>query len=117
MSLTNGVDKIVKIETIESSFFIIGTFKAVFTVKIKMTMGPKSAKGVTSPYLKYAAGGKPRGVWVSAIELLSRAVGVQSAAELRNVLPASFQLLEESRHRLVNMQLTEGINTIHASKE
>ena len=68
-----------------------------------MTMGPKSAKGVTSPYLKYAAGGKPGGVWVSAVELLSRAVGVQSAAELRNVLPASIQLLEESRHRLVNM--------------
>ena len=75
-----------------------------------MTMGFKSAKGVTSPYLKYAAGGKPRGVWVSAIELLSRAVGVQSAAELRNVLPASIQLLEESRHRLVNMQLTEDLN-------
>ena len=75
-----------------------------------MTMGPKSAKGVTSPYLKYAAGGKRRGVWVSAIELLSRAVGVQSAAELRNVLPASIQLLEESRHRLVNMQLTEDLN-------
>ena len=82
-----------------------------------MTMGPKSAKGVTSPYLWYTAGGKPGGVWVPAVELLSCAVGVQSAAELGNVLPASSQLLEESRHRLVNMQLTEGINTIHASKE
>ena len=119
MSLTNGVDKIVKIETIESSFFIIGTFKAVFTEKIKMTMDFKSVKGVTSPYLWYTAGGPAGGVWVPAVELLSCAVGVQTAAELGNVFPASSQLLEESRHRLVNMQLTEGINnnTIHASKE
>ena len=102
--------QIVKIETIESSFIIIGTFKAVFTVKIKMTMGPKSAKGVTSPYLWYAAGGPAGGVCVSAVELLSRAVGIQFAAELGNVFPVSIQLLEESRHRLVDMKLTEDLN-------
>ena len=75
-----------------------------------MTMDFKSAKGVTSPYLWYAAGGPAGGVWVSAVELLSRAVGVQFAAELGNVLPASSQLLEESRHRLVDMELTEDLN-------
>ena len=84
-------------------------------------MGFKSAKGVTSPYLWYAAGGPAGGVWVPAVELLSCAVGVQAAAQLGNVLPASFKLLEESRHRLVNVQLTEDLNEsrniMHASKE
>ena len=113
MSLSSEVDKIVKIVTIGTNFFIIWTFitfKAVITVKIKLTMDFESAKCVTSPYLWYTAGGKPGGVWVSAVELLSCAVGVQSAAELGNVLPASSQLLEESRHRLVDMELTEDLN-------
>ena len=75
-----------------------------------MTMDFKSAKGVTSPYLWYTAGGPAGGVWVSAVELLSCAVGVQFAAQLGNVFPVSIQLLEESRHRLVDMELTEDLN-------